>query len=222
MKNNLSLLTVALLCLGLVACGDNSSSGEFEYVALGASDATGIGASPLDEGYVPEIQEGLESDGRDVGLLNLGIPGAETDEIQNIALPVAASENPELVTVFVGSNDIVRGISLEDFRNDTSEILTTLAQDTDALVVIATIPDLTQLPRFQQEPDADVTVERIASFNAVIIDEAAKSGAVIVDLASQPIQNFQVSDDGFHPNDEGHQLIADLFLQTIRANLPPA
>lgn len=217
---NINLHILLLLTLIFAGCGDNSSSGEFEYVALGASDATGVGASPLDEGYVYEIQEELQNDGYDVGLLNLGIPAAETDEIQNIALPVAKEEEPELVTIFVGVNDIVAGEPIENFQNDLSEILLTLRDDTPALVVIANIPDITQLPRFQSDPDKDVTKERVDTFNAVINNEAAKSGAKIVDLSAIDIQSFQVSDDGFHPSDEGHQLIADEFLKVIRANLP--
>ena len=222
MKNTYTnIILLAIFSLTLISCGDNSSRGEFEYVALGASDATGVGASPIDEGYVYEIQEELKNDGRDVGLLNLGIPGAQTDEVQNLALPVAKDDNPELVTIFVGANDIVAGDPIENFQNDLSEILITLANDTPALVVIATLPDITGLPRFQTNPDQDVTKARVDQFNAVIVDEATKSGALIVNLAAVPIQAFEVTDDGFHPNDEGHQLIADEFLKVIRANLPP-
>ncbi|MCO6429793.1 MAG: SGNH/GDSL hydrolase family protein [Deltaproteobacteria bacterium] len=212
---------LSLMLPWLVASCDGSSSGEFEYVAMGASDATGIGATPLDEGYVFEIADALEADGYDVGLLNLGIPGAETDEVEEIELPVAVEENPELVTIFTGVNDLVAGVAPDSFRSDLDEILRRLSSETPALVVIANFPDLTQLPRFQQNPDQDVTPARIAQFNSIIADLAGQYGVPIVDLAAVDIENFQVSNDGFHPSDEGHQLIADLFLEVIRPRLPP-
>jgi lysophospholipase L1-like esterase len=210
-------VAVALLCgIILSGCGDNSSNGEFEYVALGASDATGVGATPFTEGYVFEIQNELEKDGRDVGLLNLGIPGAESDEIRNLEVPVAIEEEPELITITVGGNDIVNGVSIEDFLNDVSGMLSDLTSKTDAVIVIATIPNLTQLPRFLETPKPEVTLARVQQFNAVIIDQARIYGVPVVDLFNQDINAFVVTDDGFHPNDAGHQLIADLFLGTIR------
>lgn len=210
----------ASLCLGFAGCGGGTSEGEFEYVALGASDATGVGASPIDNGYVFRIKDGLERSGYDVGLLNLGIPGVETDEVQNLELPLAIEEEPEVVTVFTGPNDIVAGISEADFTNDISEILQTLATDTQARVYIATIPDLTQLPRYQENPEQNVSVTRIQSFNAIIRSEAAKSGATLIELSDDPILDGEVSDDGFHPNDDGHRRIAEAFLSAISRDFP--
>lgn len=222
MRPRTLLLALAVAAGGIAGCGsDHNSTGEFEYVAMGASDAVGIGASPLTNGYVYLIQDALKQDGRDVGLLNLGIPGAETDEVQNLELPVAVDDEPELVTVFTGVNDVIAGIGTEDFRNDFGEIAETLANETNALVVIANIPDLTTLPKFREDPDPDVTLARIGAFNAIIAEECAKYGIPVVDAFSANIQDFQVSDDGFHPNDAGHRLLADLFIPVIRANLPP-
>lgn len=113
-------ICTSLSCL-LTGCSD--TSGEFEYVAIGASDAAGIGASPLSNGYVYRIQEALKSDGRDVGLINLGIPGASTDDMKGAELPVAIDEEPELVTIFAGANDIVAGVQPEDFQADIDAML---------------------------------------------------------------------------------------------------
>lgn len=212
-----SFVLASLLCAG---CGGDSS-GEFEYVAVGASDATGVGASPLTNGYVFRIQDALKADGYDVGLTNLGIPGGQTDDIKQLSDGLSDAINPELITVFVGSNDIVAGITPESFRNDLDSMLEHFQSGTQALVVIANLPDLTTLPRFVEEPDPDVTPERIAAFNAIIADRAAAHGAKLVDLFSEPIQSFDVSGDGFHPSDSGHERLAGYFLNVIRPNLPP-
>jgi len=202
----------ALLC----ACGSASGGGEVLYLALGASDATGIGASPITNGYVFRIEAGLNSCGADIALDNLGIPGAKIREIKNIEAPIAQKLNPELITVFAGGNDLTQGTSIEEFEKDFRQTLDGLFSETSAFIVVANLPDLSELPKFQQEPDSDVTTARVNAYNSAIQRVANDFGAPVIDLFSQTISNFLISDDGFHPNDEGHQRIADLFLLILK------
>lgn len=44
---------------------------------------------------------------------------------------------------------------------------------------------------------------------------------MVVELANEPLLSFGVSDDGFHPNDAGHQRIAQAFVAEIRKLLAP-
>lgn len=220
LKSFLALISLILATMTISGCGGDSS-GEFEYVAVGASDAAGFGATPLTNGYVFRIQDALKADGYDVGLTNLGVPGGEIDEIKQVAEGLSDGINPELVTVFVGANDVAAGITPESFQNDLESLLAHLQNETEAVIVIANLPDFTTLPRFVEEPDPDVTIERIAAFNAIIADRAAAHGAHLVDLFSEPIQSFDVSSDGFHPSDQGHERLAQFFLDVIRPHLPP-
>jgi lysophospholipase L1-like esterase len=217
----LATASLSLLLLILSACGDSSEAfqANLTYTALGASDAVGIGASPLSEGYVFEIEDELERDW-DVRLVNLGIPGAEADTILDAEVSAASLEDADLITLWAGPNDLVAGRTVEAFERDYAAILQQLREEQDSVIVVANVPDLTQLPRFQETPDQDVTIERVRSYNAVIAQQAARFNVPVVDLFSQPVQPYLVSDDGFHPNDEGHQLIADLFLEQIRPLLP--
>lgn len=99
------------------------------YDALGASDTIGIGSSapcpPLypctsGPGYVQQVTRRLQSAGRDVTLVNLGVPGAVlSPNVQAIGASVGLEiprnvlmdEAPyvrrtaTLVTVFIGAND---------------------------------------------------------------------------------------------------------------------
>ena len=54
-------------------------------LALGASDATGVGALPLTEGYVFLIKRELDKRVPGVALVNLGVPGARVDLIKQTA-----------------------------------------------------------------------------------------------------------------------------------------
>ncbi len=215
MKKILAFSFAVCVTTALAACGSSFSSSDYRYVAIGASDAVGIGAIPPSKGYVFLIEDELDRSCGDTELNNLGIPGVEADEIENVEVPAANALSPDLITIFVGGNDIVGGRSPEVFRNDLRDILMTLRDETSADIYIGNLPDLTQLPRFQDDPDPAVTSERVAAFNAVIAEEAAAVGAILVDVMSAGFTEAEVSQDGFHPSNEGHDLLADLFLAQI-------
>ena len=71
MKRALPPLVMISMWIGLAACA--SSPEEIFYVALGASDAVGVGASPPTEGYVFRIQDELEKRVDDVPFEGAGV-----------------------------------------------------------------------------------------------------------------------------------------------------
>jgi lysophospholipase L1-like esterase len=120
------------------------------------------------------------------------------------------------VTVWTGANDVIQGRDADDFADELEAIFERLRDRTDGVVVVANIPDLTELPRFQDDPDDDVTQERIEEFNEAIAAQAENDDVLLVDLYSEPVEDDLVSDrDGFHPNNDGHRAIADRFLEVI-------
>jgi lysophospholipase L1-like esterase len=183
----------------------------------------GIGASPLENGYVFRIDDALETErGEDVDLTNLGVPGALADDILDVLeIALAIGTRPDLVTLWTGANDLTQGRSPEEFRADLDTILGLLRQETEALIFLGDLPDLTALPRFVAEPDSDVTPERVAAFNAVIEDLAALHEVDLARLSTLPVEEAELTSDvdGFHPSDEGHARIAELFMQVIRPAL---
>jgi lysophospholipase L1-like esterase len=86
------------------------------------------------------------------------------------------------VTLWTGPNDVIRGDDPEDFEGDLEDILAQLRDETDAVIVVANIPNLTELPRFRDEPDPDVTEDRIDAFNEAIGRQAGELDVPIVDL----------------------------------------
>src|SRR5262245_36591845 len=207
---------VAALVLVAGCASHQLDQNEILYMAVGASDAVGIGATPLTNGYVFRIEDQLEDRGKHVHLLNLGIPGANLDTIaQAVRGALRVGAKPNLVTIWVGANDIIDGVDPEDFEMELDDLLGRL-DDTGAFVAIADIPDLTELPRFRDNPVKTVTSERIRAFNSAIDHQADDHAAALVRLSDEPVEERYVSDaDGFHPNDRGHRRIADLFLAAI-------
>jgi len=212
------MLLCGVVALSLTGCPARipEKKIEFVYLALGASDATGVGALPMTEGYVYLIKRELDTRISGVALLNLGIPGARIDLIKEqtrIAQQVKTRAN--LITLWTGCNDLVHGDDPAAFQADLRRLLE-LAKDISPVIVIANLPDLTLLPRFRAEQTATVTMPRIQAFNKAIAEEGKRADARLVDLFAQPVQDALVWDvDGFHPNDAGHRALARLFLQQI-------
>lgn len=216
----IALVLACLASLHLAGCagGPKDRKIEFVYLALGASDATGVGAFPLTEGYVFLIKRELDRQIPGVFLINLGIPGARIDLIkEQVRLAKQLGMKADLVTLWTGANDLINGDDPKAFRRDLRFILETLREDISSTIVIANLPDLTRLPRFQRNPDPRVTFARISAYNVAIEQEAREVKASLVDLFEQPVREELVFDlDGFHPNDAGHREIAKQFLNVIQ------
>lgn len=217
-------LLLALYFVGLVACGGGSGGDPIEYAALGASDVTGVGATPLTNGYVYLIEDSIQQQrGEAVNLYNLGIPGANIGTIKEVSVEILKrTPTPNLITLSAGANDVIGGANPTAFEQDLSSLLNELrAIAPSATLAIANIPNLTELPRFQENPDPDVTTTRIRAFNAAIARQTNDHGGLLVDLYSVPLNDSLVSDiDGFHPSDAGHRAIANQFLAALAPYIP--
>jgi acyl-CoA thioesterase I len=215
----LAIMVVVSSCFSLVACATKPREEpiEFVYLGLGASDAAGVGALPLTNGYVFLIKRELDRNFRGVALINLGIPGARINVIkEQVRLATQVRMKANLVTLWTGGNDLVQGDDPQKFQEDLRFILGNLRKQVSDVIVIANLPDFTQLPRFQRNPNANVTMERVKEFNRSIEEEAKSAGAFVVDLFAQPVRDELVFDiDGFHPNDAGHREIAKNFLDVV-------
>ncbi len=216
-------LLALLSCFVLFGCagGPKEKKIEFVYLALGASDATGVGAVPLTEGYVYLIYRELDRRIPGVFLVNLGVPGARIDVIKEqarVARQLGTKAN--LVTLWAGANDLVHGDDPKVFQEDLRALLGIVRESISNTIVIANLPDLTKLPRFRSAPDPAVTADRVRLYNRAIEAEAGSAGALLVDLFAQPVRDDLVFDlDGFHPNDAGHREIARQFLAVILPKL---
>ena len=228
MKQLKLLLTSLLTILFVAACASSSDDDDIkespanslpaiQYVALGASDAFGIGAEPITRGYVYRIKDGFEDRGRKVNLLNLGIPTADIPAIKKTAkVALKRDKEIDLVTIWTGANDLIAGDDVGDFEEDLEYILSRLRGKSNAFIVIMNLPDLTQIKRFREKPHKRVTTERVTAFNQAITRQANKYKVPIVDFfKAQPGDMLVSKKDGFHPNNDGHQKIADLYLQII-------
>lgn len=193
------------------------------YIAIGASDAFGVGTDdPASESWPSVLASDL---GPNVHLINLGIPGETVGAALQNELPIAATSNPSVVTVWLAVNDIADGVPLDSYRAQLTTLLATLKQQTHARVFVANVPDLTVLPYFSSQDPVALSA-RVHAWNAVIASVTTKEGDVLVDLAGYSSELEQhpefLADDGLHPSVLGAEALARVFFTSIRqtGNLP--
>ncbi len=217
------LVLVGWLVLALAGCGGGSSGsgarGALVYTAIGASDAVGIGAVPLGNGYVPTLAGRLRDAGFDTTLHNLGISGARVDDMIDEELPEALRTDLDVVTVWTGANDLIGGADPDAFALELAFLLGGLKDGTDAEVYVGDLPDLTQAPLFRDGSDPDVTKARVDAFNLLIHQVVADAGCVLVLLSTVELTDDLTWIDGFHPNNEGHAVLAEIYWSEIALDL---
>jgi lysophospholipase L1-like esterase len=223
----IGLLVSSVLLIGCRAAGTPASSlvpvpaeHAQALVAIGASDAVGIGATnPDTDNWVARLGAKLPSGSR---VVNLGISGATAEQALQQELPVAADAAPTLAAVWLGVNDIQQNVPLDVFTTNLTGVLSGLRQS-DAKLFVANIPDLRLLPAFNSRDSAALDAQ-VRSWNAAIARIAREQGATLVDLytAWGDVKDAKeraalVSADGLHPTSAGYSRLAELFWQAIEA-----
>jgi lysophospholipase L1-like esterase len=208
--------------------------GAVRYTALGASDAVGVGTSAYpaqpNGGYVFRISDWLKARYSPWTLHNLGVSGYTAPYIRDHTLAPAIADAPDIVTVWVGGDDIKDSVLINEstdalkarFEAAYTTIISRLRTETNAKVVTANLPDLSRIPAAAFFPDSykALATADTNALNEVIARVAAEYDVPVVDLysldASYDRANF--SSDGFHPNDAGYAAMAEQFEAALKAN----
>src|SRR5579872_6576894 len=170
------------------------------YVAIGASDAVGVGAGdPAKQGWVPRFAAQL---GPNVHVVNLGVSGSTLSQALDEQVGPAVDAQPDVVTVWLAVNDLNARVPLDTYAADLDTLLTDL-DATHAQVLVGNVPDLSSLAAYRGIDPGPLRAE-VDRWNAVIADTTARHGDVLVDLYSHWQEIAQhpeyLSADGFHPS----------------------
>jgi len=207
---------------------------QFVYVAMGASISQGGGASPASRGWVYLVHKRLRSLFPAARVRNLAVGGTTTRHAREVQLPEALRCHPDVVTYTAGMNDLQYGVAAAEVRRNVDFVLVQLRAKTRAKIVMTLMPPGYRFPAFRltlpklRDRKRNVRPERVAQFNGVFRDLAARHGVQLVDIGSFLVHaNSQAevdalfSFDGVHPNNAGHAKIADIFWSGIRKALKP-
>ena len=178
-------------------------------VAIGSSSTFGIGASTLDKTYPFQLQDILEKSfqGRDVYVSNSGTSGelaaATAERVKN----EVALKQPDLVLWQVGTNDVLAGAPVEDFRATVQSTIRWLKDHGIDTALIG----LQYSPAVEKD-------ERHKAIGQVIREVASAENVLLVLLvrrydAMEFLANFKLeellSDDELHQNDLGYRCMAE-------------
>lgn len=188
----------------------------FVYVALGDSTVEGIGASRPDRSFAYIISAFLKQSKGNVVFHNLGKSGATISDVVATQLEKTIAFQPHLITISVGANDIRHKTKTQDFIKDLNFLLQTLAEKTDAEIVINNIPDLSLTPAVPSYLK-HISKIMVKKFNAIIEEEVKKYHVILVDLYFQSkiytkAYPEAISEDKFHPSDFGYALWANTII----------
>ncbi len=197
------------------------------FVAIGASETFGTGADrPATQNWPDDLSRQMP---KGTQVVNLGIPGITAPEALQNELPEALDAQPNLVTVWLGTNDITSVLTgevasndaLSEYQQSMDSILSQLQQQTRARVAVANIPDLPLLPYFYGY-DAKALQAMVGQWNEVVEQEIAAHGDILLDMYSQTAglegHPEYLSGDGLHPSTLGYQQIAAYIYQVLHKN----
>ncbi len=163
------------------------------WVVLGDSMSQGIGASAVEHGWVPRAAAALRDRGIGVRILNLSFSGARTHDVIERQLPAldALGLDPQVTTVMVGSNDLLRRSLRRELLAASEDLLDLVPRGS----LVATTPGSGRLG------EVAALVER-------------HPGVVPVPLT---FGAGEVAEDRFHPNDDAYARLARTFVSPIAA-----
>ena len=179
-----------------VAIGDSSTEG--------LDDPDGLGGY---RGWANRLAERVAaSQSSPLLYANLAIRGRSTRQIRDEQFEPALALRPDLVTLFSGTNDLLRPRFDAQAVGNDMEIMQRRLIDAGATVLGFTLPDLSLVL-----PAARPIAGRVRALNDALRHASAASGAILVDLAKHPVGSDPRlwGEDRLHANSLGHSRIAD-------------
>jgi lysophospholipase L1-like esterase len=180
------------------------------YLALGDSFTAGFGVG-RSESYPERLAQRWRSAGLGVDTSVLAVSGQTTSELAAQVAAAPPLDAPDVVTICIGTNDVVRGTQPNAVRVDVRAIFASLARQhvEPSRVWVLPIPDWSRLPAAGAFGPAEVLHARFDVVNALLREEAAAAGAHFVDLEPtmrKAMDDGLVGRDGIHPSGEAYAL----------------
>jgi lysophospholipase L1-like esterase len=174
---------------GASAAADAEPQPVVRLVALGDGYTYGAGTdAPQRESWPAQLADVLRRDGRRVYLANLAETSSSSINVRDMQVPAVEAYEPDIVTLQVGSNDVLAR-ETDDYHDNLEAILDVLLafMPPDRIFLITT-PDhtLTEWGRAYGPPEA------IEAVNRTLAEVAGQHGIVVVDIG--PINRLAATD----------------------------
>ncbi|MBE6886569.1 MAG: SGNH/GDSL hydrolase family protein [Ruminococcaceae bacterium] len=145
--------------------------------------------------------------------------GASTKPAVLESAPALFGEEWDLIILACGHNDYRGGISPEVFRSEYDALLSAASQSGRMVMVSSLYNTLDK--GYKHMPDFCRNTLPVEEFNTVLSELATKYGAAYADVYTPFLAAPHLIDpDGLHPTDQGHLLLASVYLQTALTYFP--
>jgi lysophospholipase L1-like esterase len=175
------------------------------YVALGDSYTIGTSVGP-GERWPDQLVAALDGDPPALELVaNLAVNGYTSADLLWTEVPMLAGLDPEVVSVLIGVNDVVQGVSAAIYGSNVAAILDALGARLPAgRIVTIGIPDYTVTPAGADYGDPRAKHNGIVASNAIMAELSAARGIAYVDVLDLSLAAADdpalVADDWLHPS----------------------
>jgi lysophospholipase L1-like esterase len=185
------------------------------YVALGDSTTEGLDDPRPDGGYrgwADRLAEQLTAVNPELRYANLAVRGRRVPQVREEQLGPALALEPDLATVVAGLNDLLHRRYDPNMTAGHLEVMLRELRGAGATVMTFTLPDLSSVV-----PLARIVRARLAGYNEAIRAAGEASGAIVVDIAAEPvsIDPRLWSPDRLHAGPLGHERIAAALAHTL-------
>ena len=198
----------AILALGLsffMLVGLSSNAQRVKYMPIGDDYSYGQCISPR-ETFPYLLNKKLKAQGFDIAITkNLSETGFGTEKVISRQLPTVVEEKPNFVTVEVGYNDWIRGVSEKQFERNYAYILDQLLEvvPSNRNILAITIPDFAVTPIGQMYDSQNISLRGVDNFNQVIKKLCRDRGIDVADIyhlsRDMKYDRFLICRDGLHP-----------------------
>jgi lysophospholipase L1-like esterase len=191
-----------------------NGSGQIVYSAIGDSLTSGVGADTIEKSYPYLLAQKIAGDNSAVHLKIRAYPGARTSHLVKNQISPAIADNPDIITLLIGVNDVHGNVFASTFKKNYELILGRLKKETTAKIYLVNIPmigtDTLIMPPYRSYFDS-----RIKLFNSIIKELAEKYKIKLIDLYTPTAralkkENPLYAKDLFHPSAEGYRLWAEI------------
>lgn len=168
------------------------------WVVLGDSSSQGIGATGVDDSWVPNVLSRLQSQNEHWRVVNLAMSGGRFRDVADRQVPVLREflPTPDLVTCVIGSNDLM-------WRRGTQGVVD------DAQAVVEALPQGTLLSKLSSPG------KRPGIINESFGDAERSGGVHLFNIWRWPSPKGAMAADKWHPSDIGYGHMANLAWDAI-------
>jgi len=204
--------------------GSVAKSAALRYVALG--DSYTIGTSvPTSERWPNQLVARLGSGAPTLELVaNPAANGYTSRDVIDDELPQLHGLRPGFVSLLIGVNDVVQGVSEARFRASVERILDDVVGRVGAnRIIVVTAPDYTVTPAGADYGDPAVQSAGIRRSNSILTAAAEARGIAVVDIYDISLRaatdRSLVAVDGLHPSGTQYTFWVDRIAPVVEALL---